>query len=62
MKKYNLSKAIRAMFASRTYYATVCISGHTFKLEITAPDYNRARVEAEYIVDDCGFVLDLAEA
>lgn len=62
MKKCNLPKAIRAMFAHRTYYATVCVAGRTVKLEITAPDYHRARIEAEYILDDCGFVLDLVEA
>lgn len=61
MKK--IITTIKTAFAQKnTYTATMIIAGMTVTHSVKARDYNSALKQAEIIVDDCGFVVDITAA
>jgi len=57
-----LAGCIRSLLSRRIYYATISFCGLVYTVEIEAPDYLSAQQEAERMLDDCGFLLNLTKA
>ena len=63
MKKQTAHTILDRLFPRpRMYTATLALCGTTVRVPIEAPDHARAQMEALRILDDCGELLEIAEA
>jgi len=57
-----LANALRAIPSRNVYHATISFGGLVYTVEVEAKDYPSAQQEAERMLDDCGFLLNLTRA
>ncbi|MDD2647343.1 MAG: hypothetical protein PHI27_06415 [Eubacteriales bacterium] len=52
---------VARLFPCKVYYADIAVLGMVVRVTVTAPDYRRARIEAQEIAEG-GELLELLEA